>query len=453
MEFKSINPYNGEVVGQYQAQTGSEVTFMLKKAADAFVSWRKVPIEERAKLMVKAGTILRENVEEYAQMITSEMGKPISESRSEVTKCAWVCDYYAENAAAFLSDEVIATDAQKSMVKHEPIGCVLAIMPWNFPFWQVFRFAAPTLMAGNTGMLKHASNVFGCAKQIESIFLKAGFPEGVFQSLLVHHDQTESIISHPAIKAVTLTGSERAGTAVGEIAGRHLKKSLLELGGNNAFIVWEDADIDQAVKTAVAARMLNCGQSCIAGKRFILVEGIYDEFVTKFTEAVKNLKSGDPADEETQIGTLARKDLADELQSQVKKSIDAGAKLLLGGNQENSYHEPTILGEVKPGMPAFDEETFGPLAAMIRAKDEQDAFRLSELSIYGLGVTVFTTNIDKALSMSDQVSDGAYFINELVKSDPRLPFGGTKRSGYGRELAKDGLMEFINRKTIYVKAG
>lgn len=451
MEFKSINPYNGEVVGQYQAQSESEVTLMLKKAADAFVTWKKVPVETRAALMIKAGTILRENVEEYAQMISSEIGKPISEARSEVVKCAWVCDYYAENTAAFLSDEMIATDAQRSMVKHEPIGCILAIMPWNFPFWQVFRFAAPTLMAGNTGILKHAANVFGCAKQIESIFLKAGFPEGVFQNLIVHHDQIESIISHPAIKAVTLTGSERAGKAVGEIAGRYLKKSLLELGGSNAFIVWKDADIDQAVKTAVAARMLNCGQSCIAAKRFILVEDIYDEFVSKFTSTVKNLKSGDPADKETQIGTLARRDLADELQSQVKKSIDAGAKLLLGGNQDNCYHEPTILGEVKPGMPAFDEETFGPLAAMILAKDEEDAFRLSELSMYGLGVSVCTTNIEKALSMSDQVSDGGYFINELVKSDPRLPFGGTKNSGYGRELAKDGMMEFINRKTIYVK--
>ena len=451
MEFQSINPYTGKVVGQYQAQSKSEISSMLEKAADTFISWRKVPLDTRASLMAKAGTILRENVEEYAQMITLEMGKPISESRAEVNKCAWVCDYYAENAKEFLKDELIVTDAQKTMVKHDPIGCVLAIMPWNFPFWQVFRFAAPTLMAGNTGMLKHASNVFGCAKQIESIFLKAGFPEGVFQNLIVHHDQTESIVSHPAIRAVTLTGSERAGTAVGEIAGRHLKKSLLELGGSNAFIVWEDADIDQAVKTAVAARMLNCGQSCIAAKRFILLEGIYDDFVSKFTEAMKNLKSGDPVANDTQVGVLARKDLADQLQSQVKKSIGAGAKLILGGNQENCYHEPTILGEVTPGMPAFDEETFGPLAAMIKAKDEQDAFRLSELSNYGLGVTVCTTNIEKALSMSDQISDGAYFINELVKSDPRLPFGGTKNSGYGRELAKDGMMEFINRKTIYIK--
>jgi succinate-semialdehyde dehydrogenase / glutarate-semialdehyde dehydrogenase len=451
MEFNSINPFNGQIIGRYISQTESETATMLKNGQNAFEKWRKVPLAQRAKLMTKAGKVLRDNVEEYARMITLEMGKPIAESRAEVNKCAWVCEYYAEHTAEFLGDEIIETDAQKSFVKHEPIGCVLAIMPWNFPFWQVFRFAAPTLMAGNTGILKHAPNVFGCAKQIEAVFIKAGFPSGVFQNLIVHHDQTERIIANVAIKAITLTGSERAGAAVAEIAGRNIKKTLLELGGNNAFIVWDDADIDKAVKIAVNARMLNCGQSCIAAKRFILMEGIYDEFVSKFTEAVKNLKSGDPIEEGTKVGTLARKDLADQLQLQVKVSIDSGAKLLLGGNQKNCYHEPTVLGEVKPGMPAFDEETFGPLAAMIKAKDELDAFRLSELSKYGLGVTVCTTNIEKALAMSDQVSDGAYFINELVKSDPRLPFGGTKKSGYGRELAKDGMMEFINRKTIYVK--
>jgi succinate-semialdehyde dehydrogenase/glutarate-semialdehyde dehydrogenase len=452
MEFTSTNPYNGKLIATHLAHSSDEIKSMLERSQLAFQSWRKVSILDRAKLMRKAGEVLRENVEVYAEMITMEMGKPISESRGEVNKCTLVCDYYAENTEEFLANEIISTDASRSFVKHEPIGCVLAVMPWNFPFWQVFRFAAPTLMAGNTGVLKHATNVLGCAKMIEGVFTKAGFPEGVFQNLIFDHDQTEDVIANDTIKAVTLTGSERAGTAVASLAGKYLKKSLMELGGNNAFIVWKDADIDQAVKTAVTARMMNCGQSCIAAKRFILVDEIYDEFVSKFTAAVKNLKSGDPADEETKIGTLARKDLADELQAQVKKSIDAGATLLLGGKQDNCYHEPTILGEVKPGMSAFDEETFGPLAAMIRAKDEQDAFRLSELSIYGLGVTVCTTNIEKALSMSDLVSDGAYFINELVKSDPRLPFGGTKRSGYGRELAKDGMMEFINRKTIYVKS-
>jgi len=451
MEFKSINPYNGKEVGSHEENTQGEMLTMLKNAQAAFEQWRKMPVEKRSQLMAKAGQVLRDNVEEYARMITLEMGKPITESRAEVNKCAWVCDYYAEHAAKFLADEVIKTDARNSYVRHDPIGCVLAIMPWNFPFWQVFRFAAPTLTAGNTGILKHASIVFGCAKQIEGVFQKAGFPDGVFQNLVINHDKTESVIAHDAIKAVTLTGSERAGAAVAEIAGRHIKKSVLELGGNNAFIVWEDADLDMAVHTALAARMLNCGQSCIAAKRFILVEGIYDEFVSRFTQGVRKLKSGDPMDDATQVGPLARKDLAAELQSQVKKSMAQGAELLLGGKQDGCYHEPTVLGNVKPGMPAFDEETFGPLAAMIKAKDEAEAFALSEQSRYGLGVTVCTTDIEKANALAGSISDGAYFINELVKSDPRLPFGGSKRSGYGRELARDGMMEFVNRKTVYVK--
>ncbi|MEZ4902167.1 MAG: NAD-dependent succinate-semialdehyde dehydrogenase [Spirosomataceae bacterium] len=451
MEFQSINPYNQQVVATHQAQTDAELFDTLENAQVAFEEWRKVPVQERANLMFKAGQVLRENVDEYAQMITLEMGKPIVESRAEVNKCAWVCDYYAEHTAQFLADEVIPTDAQKSFVRHEPIGPVWAIMPWNFPFWQVFRFAAPILMAGNTALLKHAANVFGCAKQIENVFLKAGFPKGVFQNLFVDHDKTEAIIAHKAVKAVTLTGSERAGATVAALAGRYLKKSLLELGGSNAFIVWPDADLDKAVQTAITARMMNAGQSCIAAKRFILVEEIYDEFVAKFTAAVKQLKSGDPMDETTQIGTLARKDLADQLQRQVQLSLQQGAALLWGGYQKNAYHEPTILGNIKPGMPAFDQETFGPLAAMIRAKDIEEAFELAEMSNYGLGATICTTNIEKAVAMADRVSDGAYFINELVKSDPRLPFGGTKLSGYGRELAKEGMMEFINRKTVYVK--
>jgi succinate-semialdehyde dehydrogenase/glutarate-semialdehyde dehydrogenase len=451
MEFKSINPYDNKEVGSYVALSKKETTTKLNNAQKAFKTWRKVPLSERASLIKKAGQILRDNVEDYAQMITLEMGKPIKESRAEVNKCAWVCDYYAENASIFLANEIITTDAQQSFVRHDPIGTVLAIMPWNFPFWQVFRFAAPTLTAGNTGILKHAPNVFGCAKLIEEVFLKAGFPTHVFQNLIVHHDLTEHIISHDSIRAVTLTGSERAGSAVGEIAGRHIKKSLLELGGSNAFIVLEDANIDDAVKTAITARMLNCGQSCIAAKRFILVEGIYDAFVSKFAKAVNQLKSGNPMDETTQVGPLARKDLADQLNHQVKESINQGAKLLLGGHQHGCYHEPTILGNVKVGMAAFDQETFGPLAAMIKAKDINHAFELSEQSRLGLGVTICTSNTKMALKYADRVSDGAYFINELVKSDPRLPFGGTKKSGYGRELAKDGMMEFVNRKTVYLK--
>ncbi len=451
MEFRSYNPYNNEEVGRYKAHTPEEIDGILDKSAVAFKTWSRQPLSHRTGLIKKAGGVLRDNVEEYAQMITAEMGKPISESRAEVNKCAWVCDYYAENAAEFLAIEEISTDASRSFVRYDPLGTVFAIMPWNFPFWQVFRFAAPTLTSGNTALLKHAPNVFGCALKIEEVFIKAGYPEGVFQNLIVHHEHTEKIIAHDAVKAVTLTGSELAGAAVGQLAGKHIKKSLLELGGNNSFIVWEDADIDQAVKTAVSARMLNCGQSCIAAKRFILLEGIYDEFVSKFTEAVSKLKAGDTKDDSTQVGPLARKDLADQLNRQVKKSIAQGAKLLLGGNQDNCYHEPTLLGDVKPGMAAFEEETFGPLAAMIKAKDIEEAFHLSQQSKYGLGTTVFTKDTAKAIEMADRVSDGAYFVNELVKSDPRLPFGGTKRSGYGRELAKEGMREFVNIKTVYVK--
>jgi len=451
MQFKSINPHNGSEVGAYDALTELQLKSKLDLAGEAFASWRVVSLEVRSRLMKKAGQVLRDGLNDYARMISLEMGKPIVESRSEVTKCAWVCDYYADNAAIFLAEEVIETEAKKSFVRHDPIGAVFAVMPWNFPFWQVFRFAAPTLIAGNVGLLKHAPNVFGSAEMIEDVFTKAGFPENVFQNLIVHHKVTEQIIRHDSVRAITLTGSERAGSAVAALSGKYLKKSLLELGGNNAFIVWEDADIDAAVKTALVARMLNCGQSCIAAKRFILLERVYDVFVEKFVAGVKALNAGDPLQEETQIGPMARRDLADQLQAQVKKSIEMGAALLIGGNQKDCFHEPTVLGNVTRDMPAFKEETFGPLAAMIRAKDIDEAFALAELSRYGLGVTVCTSNVDKALSMAHKVSDGAYFINELVKSDPRLPFGGTKLSGYGRELSKDGMMEFINRKTIYVK--
>jgi succinate-semialdehyde dehydrogenase/glutarate-semialdehyde dehydrogenase len=451
MKFKSVNPYNGDEIATYTALTHEQLIGKIEKAEREYTVWKETSLASRCAIMRKAATVLIENQEAYARMITLEMGKPITESLTEVKKCAWVCEYYADNAAAFLSDTIIETDASKSFVKHSPIGTVLAIMPWNFPFWQVFRFAVPTMLVGNTALLKHAANVFGSAEMIADVFTKAGVPEGVFQNLIIHHDTTETILAHDSVQAVSLTGSERAGSAVAAIAGKHIKKSLLELGGSNAFIVWEDADIDAAVKTALVARMLNCGQSCIAAKRFILLDGIYDEFVTKFTEGVRNLKSGDPLKADTQIGTLAREDLADELQKQVQTSIEKGAKLILGGGQKKAYHEPTILGDVTPGMPAFDEETFGPLAAMIRVKSIDDAFALAHKSKFGLGLTVCTRDVEKALTYADSVADGAYFINELVKSDPRLPFGGTKKSGYGRELSLDGMLEFVNRKTVYVK--
>lgn len=451
MKFQSINPYNASKIAEYTSLSSTELDQKLSDSVKAFKDWSKQPVSYRAELIKKAGQILRDNVDEYAKVITLEMGKPISESRSEVNKCAWVCDYYAEHAEAFLASESIETDASKSFVRHDPIGTVFAVMPWNFPFWQVFRFAAPTLTSGNTALLKHAPNVFGCAEKIEEVFIKAGFPKAVFQNLIVHHDDTEKIISHDAVRAITLTGSEAAGAAVSQIASKYIKKSLLELGGSNAFVVLEDADLDLAVDTAVQARMMNSGQSCIAAKRFIIMNSVYDEFVSKFVEKASQLSVGDPMLEETKIGTLARKDLADQLQKQVKDSIAQGAELLLGGAQNECFHEPTVLGGVTSEMPAFKEETFGPLAAMLKVNSSDEAFELSEKSKFGLGLSVFTKDIEKALSYADKVSDGAFFVNELVKSDPRLPFGGTKTSGFGRELAKDGMMEFINRKTIYVK--
>jgi succinate-semialdehyde dehydrogenase/glutarate-semialdehyde dehydrogenase len=451
MKFHSINPYNGEIISEFNSLSKDELNQKLLDSASAFKEWSKQPIQYRAELMKKAGQVLRENVENYAKTITLEMGKPIAESKSEINKCAWVCDYYAEHTEEFLATEIIETDASKSFVRHDPIGSIFAVMPWNFPFWQVFRFAAPTLMAGNTGLLKHAPNVFGCAEKIEEVFIKAGFPKDVFQNLIVHHDTTETIVSHDAVTAITLTGSEAAGSAVSQIASRYIKKSLLELGGSNSFIVFDDADIDKAVETAVTARMMNSGQSCIASKRFMLLESIYVEFVSKFIEKVKHLSYGDPMSQDTKIGPLARKDLADQLQKQVQNSIQKGAKLLLGGKQYECFHEPTVLGDVTPEMSAFQEETFGPLAAMIKVKSIDEAFELSEQSKFGLGLSVFTQDTENALNYAERVSDGAYFVNELVKSDPRLPFGGTKYSGFGRELAKDGMMEFINRKTVYVK--
>ncbi|MCH8534799.1 MAG: NAD-dependent succinate-semialdehyde dehydrogenase [Flavobacteriaceae bacterium] len=451
MEFQSVNPYNGKHIAAYTSLTSKELDEKLNQSAEAFKDWRNQPLSYRTKLIRKAGEILLENKKKYAKTITLEMGKPITEAIAEIEKCAWVCDYYAQHAEAFLAVEEIKTDASKSFVRHDPMGTIFAVMPWNFPFWQVFRFAAPTLTAGNTALLKHAPNVFGCALKIEEVFIKAGFPKGVFQNLIIHHEESEKIIAHKTVKAVSLTGSEKAGAAVSQLASKYIKKSLLELGGSNAFIVLADADVDLAVNTAVQARMTNSGQSCIAAKRFIIVDSVYDEFVTKFTEKASRLKVGNPILKDTQIGTLARKDLADQLQKQVQDSLKKGAELLLGGKQDNCFHEPTVLGKVTPEMPAFTEETFGPLAAMIQVNSTEEAFAVAENSKFGLGLSVFTKDTKKALTYAAQTSDGAFFVNELVKSDPRLPFGGTKNSGFGRELGKDGMLEFVNRKTVYVK--
>ncbi|WP_019038528.1 NAD-dependent succinate-semialdehyde dehydrogenase [Psychroflexus tropicus] len=451
MIFETTNPYTNKTINTYESLSQEELNQKLELSSQIYQEWQHTPIAKRTELLATVASLLRSETTDLAKTISLEMGKPITESKSEIEKCAWVCEYYAEHAKDFLKDEVITTDASESFVRHSPIGSVFAVMPWNFPFWQVFRFAAPTLSAGNTALLKHAPNVFGCAQKIEELFLRAGYPKGAFQNLIIHQDDTENVISHDAVKAITLTGSESAGSSVAQLASKHIKKSVLELGGNNAFIVLEDADLELALDTAVKARMMNSGQSCIAAKRFILVESIYDKFVEGFIKRVKKLKTGDPMLDNTEIGPLARIDLAEKLQNQVNESIKAGAKLLLGGQQNDCFHEPTVLGNVTKDMPAFIEETFGPLAAMIKVKSADEAFRYANDSRFGLGVSLFTKDTSRAHAYINNVSDGAFFVNELVKSDPRLPFGGTKASGFGRELAKDGILEFVNRKTVYIK--
>lgn len=451
MKFTSINPFNGEKISTYNEHSPNEIERILSASKKAFQKWRTVPIAKRSELLLNVANLLRKNKELYSQTITLEMGKPITESKSEIEKCAWVCEYYAENAEIFLADEIIQSDAAESFISYDPLGTILAIMPWNFPFWQVFRFAAPTLTAGNCALLKHAPNVLECATAIEKIFLEAGYPEGVFQNLIIDHDKVEQVIADDTVQGVTLTGSERAGKSVAALAGKYLKKSLLELGGNNAFIVLEDADMELAVETGVTARMLNSGQSCIAAKRFILDGDAYEKFLPAFTEKVRSLKHGDPMEEATEIGPLARKDLADNLQRQIEESVALGAALHTGGGKNNAFHEPTILTGVKPGMPAFNEETFGPLASITKAETADQAFELAARSKYGLGATVFTKNVNKARKWIGRIPDGAFFINELVKSDPRLPFGGTKISGYGRELSREGIREFVNKKTVYIQ--
>jgi succinate-semialdehyde dehydrogenase/glutarate-semialdehyde dehydrogenase len=452
MEFKSINPYNGEVLASFTEHSQTEYLAAIETARLASQRWRLSSFESRSEILNRAAALLKRDESALAKLISLEMGKPIKEARAEIQKCAWVCRYYAEMAPIFLQPKSIETEATASFVRYEPLGVILGIMPWNFPFWQVFRFAAPTLAAGNTILLKHASNVFTSALAIEKLWLEAGLPEGAFKSLILHHDKMEQVIAHQNVRAISLTGSGKAGSAAAQIAGKYLKKSLLELGGSNAFIVFEDADIDKAVEIGVNARMLNAGQSCIAAKRFILVGKAYQSFLPKFVEAVKNLKSGDPLDEDTQIGTLARADLAENLNKQIRKSEALGAELLLGGYYKDAYHAPSILANVKPGMPAFDEETFGPLAAIIQAKNEEEAIALANQSTFGLGVSLFTRNIEKALELASQFEEGAVFINDLVKSDPRLPFGGVKDSGFGRELGSEGIMEFVNQKTVFVKS-
>lgn len=447
----SINPYSGTELASYKIHNKAELSEILEKASKRFQSWRETSFSERKKLMLAAAAELKKNKQEYAELMTQEMGKPIAQAIAEVEKCAWVCEYYADEAATQLADEIIETDAQKSYTSYEPLGVVLAVMPWNYPFWQVFRFAAPALMAGNIAVLKHASNVFGSALNIEKVFKRAGFPDHCFSTLLIGSDKVEEVLENPIVKAVTLTGSGPAGGAVAEIAGRNIKKSVLELGGNNALIVMADCDMEATLETCVQARYQNTGQSCIAGKRLLLDERIEEEFTERLVQKVRELKSGDPMDEETFIGTLAREDLAEDLEEQVNKSIEQGATLLLGGKRQNAYFEPTILTGVTPKMTVFKEETFGPALSITTFKDLDEAIELSNNSKFGLGVSIFTKDVKTAEEQAFRLNEGAVFINELVKSDPRLPFGGVKASGYGRELSKHGIREFVNRKTVYIK--
>ncbi len=449
--FKSTNPFNLVTIAEYEELSDQQIQNKLQKAEDAYKHWSRTSFDKRGEWMLNIAHLLKNETDRYARTITAEMGKPIEQARAEIEKCAWVCEYYAENAAKFLKDKHIQTDATESWVSYEPIGCVMAIMPWNYPFWQFFRYAAPTIMAGNVGILKHASNVFGCATQMEELFLEAHFPEGVFQNLTISSEKVAGILEDSRVKAVTITGSEGAGSAVASKAGEHIKKSVLELGGSNAFVVLDDADIDKAIEVGYWARLQNTGQSCIAAKRFILQENIAEQFMEGFKAKFEEMKVENPLDENTKIGPMARVNLAEELEKQMQESIDKGAKVLVGGSRTNAKFTPTILTNIKEGTPAYSEELFGPVASVFTVKTDEEAVTLANATNFGLGDTLFTSNMERAKKLIPHFEGGAVFVNELVKSDPRLPFGGTKISGYGRELSEDGIMEFVNKKTVYLK--
>lgn len=452
---ESINPATGKTVQSYKEMTRDEVAYILDRVQRTFEEWRRTSFIERAVLMKKAGDLLRVRKEEFARLMAVEMGKPVAQGRSEVDKCAWVCDYYADNAQSFLAPDLVATDASRSFVAFQPLGIVLAVMPWNFPFWQVFRFAAPGLMAGNAGVLKHASNVCGCALAIEKVFHDAGFPPNLFRTLLIGSSSVAAVIENPHVRAVTLTGSTPAGIAVATTAGAVLKKTVLELGGSDPYLIMEDADLDLAVDTCVTSRLINGGQSCIAAKRFIVMEPVRAEFEKRFVEKMASKKMGDPLQEGMDLGPQAREDLRNELHKQVVISVERGARLLLGGtipDMEGAYYAPTVLTDVVPGMPAYDEELFGPVASIIPVKSEAEAIRVANDTVFGLGAAVFTRDLKRGERIATQeLEAGACFVNSFVKSDPRLPFGGIKESGYGRELAAFGIREFVNIKTVYIK--
>ena len=455
---ESYNPATGHVIDTYEKHSPEEVETRLDRAERTFDDWwREKDITVRERLLAEAAQVLRTNEERYAELITREMCKPIAQSRTEIEKCAWVCDHYAERAAEYLHDENLGSDASANIyVTYQPLGPVLAVMPWNFPFWQVFRFAAPNLAAGNIGLLKHASNVPGCALAIEEVFEKAGYPEGAFTTLLIDSDRVEDVIADDRIQAVTLTGSDRAGRAVAEAAGRQLRKTVLELGGSDAFVVLDDTPLDETCRLAAEARLINSGQSCIAAKRFIVVDDIYEEFVDGFERELKRRTVGDPMDAETEIGPQARSDLVETLDEQVQASVDAGAEIQFGGTPEDrtgNFHPATMLTDVPLDSPVATEEVFGPVAPVFEADHQDHAIEIANSSSPGLGASIWTTNLDRGEYVAHQIEAGSTFVNEFVKSDPRLPFGGIKQSGYGRELGKHGIHEFVNTKTVWLQHG
>ena len=454
MPLQSINPTTEEVVATYTELSDGDVDTKLARAEEAFGVWKRTSFAQRKEKMLRLAQLLKQNGREIGMIATQEMGKPIIQAKAEVEKCAWVCEYYAENAEQILAHEVVATDASESYVQFDPIGVVLAVMPWNFPFWQVIRFIAPAAMAGNVGVLKHASNVQGCATKIEELFLQAGFPEGIFQNLAIGAAKVERVIQDSRVKAVTLTGSEYAGSQVAMHAGKEIKKTVLELGGSDPFIVLEDADLDPAVQTALMARLQNCGQSCIAAKRLILVESIADEFLSRLKTIFESAKIGDPAADDTVIGPLVNEQSLQTIEDQVQRSLAAGATLVTGGKRVGDrgfFYAPTILSGIKKGMPTYSEEVFGPVFSAIVVKGAEEAIAVANDTFFGLGASVWTQNREKAKKMTQEIESGCVFINGMVKSDPRLPFGGAKRSGYGRELSHYGIKEFVNIKTVWIK--
>jgi len=452
---QSLNPFTGKVIKTYTEYTLEDVNTIISQVDNAFQLWRLTDFEYRANLMKKLQNLLIERKNFLAAIMVSEMGKVMREAIGEIEKCALVCTFYADHAESFLKNENIKTEATESYITYQPIGTVLAVMPWNFPFWQVFRFLAPALMAGNTGVLKHASNVPGCALAIEQLVRDAGFPENVFRTLLIDSAKVKAVIENPLVKAVTLTGSTPAGKSVASIAGSVLKKSLLELGGSDPYLILEDADIATSARLCVTSRLLNAGQSCIGAKRFIIADKIYEAFETEFVRLMREASYGDPLDLSTTIGPLARPDLRDELHQQVIKSQDMGATVLIGGfipDGKAAFYPPTVLTNVLPTMPAFDEELFGPVAVLFRFKSEQEAIRIANSTVFGLGAAVFSMDVIKGKSLAEKgLEAGCVFVNDFVKSDPRLPFGGIKQSGYGRELSVVGIREFMNIKTIVVR--